>query len=56
MYNINLHKQQFIDKPIAEVFKFFENPNNLQMITPPNLDFEILSECPKNMTNNLIID
>ena len=56
MYNINLHKQQFIDKPIAEVFKFFQNPNNLQMITPPNLDFEILSKCPKTMTNNLIID
>ncbi len=56
MYNINLNKQQFIDRPITEVFKFFENPNNLEIITPPNLRFEILTNCPKAIFNNLIID
>ena len=56
MYILNLHKEQFIDKPIEEVFKFFENPNNLEKITPSHLQFKILSNCPKNMMKGLTIN
>ena len=56
MYILNLHKEQFIDKPIEEVFKFFENPNNLEKITPSHLKFKILSNCPKTMIKGLTIN
>jgi ligand-binding SRPBCC domain-containing protein len=38
-----LKSEQWIAKPIEEVFAFFSEPRNLQAITPPWLDFEILN-------------
>jgi ligand-binding SRPBCC domain-containing protein len=37
---------QIIDKPIREVFSFFENPENLEKITPTNLGFKIKTPKP----------
>ena len=37
---------QIIDKPIKEVFAFFENPENLEKITPTNLSFKIRTPKP----------
>ena len=37
---------QIIDKPIKEVFSFFENPENLEKITPTNLGFKIKTPKP----------
>ena len=35
---------QFIRAPIEKVWNFFSAPQNLKTITPPHLDFQILSE------------
>jgi ligand-binding SRPBCC domain-containing protein len=37
---------QIIDKPIREVFSFFENPENLEKITPTNFGFKIKTPKP----------
>ena len=38
-----LHRQQLIERPIDEVFAFFEDPHNLARITPPEMGFEVKS-------------
>lgn len=35
---------QFVDKPIDEVFVFFKKATNLEKITPPFLNFKVLSQ------------
>ncbi|GJM35071.1 MAG: hypothetical protein DHS20C18_40720 [Saprospiraceae bacterium] len=35
---------QFIPRPIEEVWAFFSNPENLNRITPNDMSFEIISE------------
>ena len=37
-----LKRQQWLPKPIGEVFQFFSRPENLQIITPPWLDFRMV--------------
>ena len=37
---------QIINAPISEVFTFFENPENLERITPTNLGFKIKTPRP----------
>ena len=51
-----LKKSLFIKKPIQEVFSFFENPQNLEKITPPNLNFQILTLPPLEMKKDAIFD
>ena len=36
--------QQLIPAPMEEVWAFFSRPENLQKITPPDMDFEIRTE------------
>ncbi|MDE3201304.1 MAG: SRPBCC family protein [Acidobacteriota bacterium] len=38
-----LRQEQFIPRPISEVFAFFSDAHNLETITPPWLSFKILS-------------
>lgn len=38
----HLIRRQFISQPIAEVAAYFEEPRNLQQLTPPWLGFHIL--------------
>src|SRR3989338_3982565 len=44
-----LKHEQLIPRPLQEVFAFFEKPENLSLITPPSLDFQITSERPITM-------
>lgn len=43
--------RQFIARPLAEVFAFFNNPANLARITPPELKFHVLNDGPVVMKN-----
>lgn len=51
-----LEKHQEIARPRSEVFAFFEAPENLEAITPPWLNFRILTPSPIRMQNDAIIE
>jgi ligand-binding SRPBCC domain-containing protein len=40
------HCEQFVPRPVDEVFEFFSRAENLQELTPPWLNFRILSVDP----------
>lgn len=50
-----LSQQQTLRAPIEEVWKFIAHPANLNNITPPELDFEIISPVPELMYDGLLI-
>ena len=45
-----------ISKNISEVFDFFSKPENLSTITPPKMNFHILTPSPINMKKGALID
>lgn len=51
-----LHREQFIAKPLREVFAFFERPENLARITPPWMSFVTLTPSPVRMAEGSQID
>ena len=56
MKTYNLEFEQFIDLPIKDVFDFFSKPENLSLITPPRLRFDILTPTPLEMKEGQLID
>lgn len=51
-----LKNKQFINASIEEVWSFISSPNNLQLITPPEMDFKVLSEdLPNKIYPGMII-
>jgi hypothetical protein len=48
--------EQLIPRPVAEVFPFFADPQNLQTITPPWLNFKILTPGRQEMEAGVLID
>ncbi|MCP4192040.1 MAG: SRPBCC family protein [Planctomycetaceae bacterium] len=51
-----LHQTQQIPQNIRDTFAFFENAANLQQITPPSLQFQILTPLPVQMQSSALID
>lgn len=51
-----LHAEQFVAKPLDEVFAFFERPENLARITPESLGFVIITPSPIEMKVGTLID
>jgi ligand-binding SRPBCC domain-containing protein len=51
-----LTRAQFIARPLSDVFAFFQRPENLANITPPWLNFVILSPSPVSMAKGIQID
>lgn len=49
------YSEQFIDKPIDEVFEFFSQAYNLEKITPPFLNFKIKSVSTDKIEEGTII-
>jgi ligand-binding SRPBCC domain-containing protein len=49
-----LEREQWIPRPIAEVFSFFSRPENLQAITPSWLDFRV-TEAPSQLEAGALI-
>lgn len=50
-----LRCQQIVPASIDECWAFFSNPRNLAKITPPALDFQIISELPPTIRPGLMI-
>lgn len=51
-----LKTEQWLPKPVEEIFPFFSNALNLQQITPPWLDFQVLTPSPIEMKPGARID
>ena len=49
------HSEQFVPKPLEEVFSFFSRAENLQRLTPPWLHFRILSVDPQPVRKGTLI-
>lgn len=50
-----LKSTQFIKADIKTCWDFFSSPNNLKVITPPYMGFEVKTEVPEKMYEGLMI-
>ena len=56
MKTFEISTKQYINKPLEVVFEFFSKPENLEMITPESLSFNILTPIPIRMEKGSLID
>jgi ligand-binding SRPBCC domain-containing protein len=56
MRTYTLERQQWIDRPIGEVFDFFSRAENLAAITPPWLGFDLRTPVPIEMRTGARIE
>ncbi len=52
----HFHSEQWIGRPVEEVLTFFSDANNLEAITPRQLNFHILTPGPIRMAAGARID
>ena len=53
---LTLESGIWLPKPLKEVFPFFTDARNLELLTPPWLRFEVLEQTPNQMTAGTRID
>jgi len=51
-----LYREQFVDATLTEAWDLLKNPANLDLITPEDLQFKIISPVPREMFNGLIVE
>ena len=51
-----LFREQYVTATLAEAWDLLKNPANLDLITPPDLQFNIVSPVPREMFDGLIIE
>ena len=51
-----LEREQTVPAHLAEAWDFLKDPANLNMITPDDLHFQIISPVPSEMFNGLVIE
>ena len=54
--NYVLKRSQWCPHPIEDVFAFFSDAANLELLTPPWLHFKIITPGPIEMRTNAVID
>ncbi|MGA2744006.1 MAG: SRPBCC family protein [Candidatus Sulfotelmatobacter sp.] len=54
MHTYLLEREQWLPKAVEDVFRFFSRPENLQVITPPWLDFRMV-ETPEALAAGSLI-
>lgn len=52
----SLQKIQIVEATLAECWDFFSNPKNLARITPPALDFQVVSDLPAQIYPGMMIE
>jgi len=51
-----LYREQYVTATLAEAWDLLKNPANLNLITPEDLQFRIISPVPREMFNGLIVE
>ena len=51
-----LERQQRVTGTLEQAWAFLQNPANLDRITPPDLQFRIVTDIPAIMYNGLIVE
>jgi ligand-binding SRPBCC domain-containing protein len=51
-----LRREQVVPRPLEEVFSFFSDARNLQKITPPWLNFQILTQEPIDIQPGTLLE
>ena len=51
-----LYRRQWVPRALPATFEFFERPENLPRITPPDLAFQIVTPSPVPMAQGVSID
>lgn len=51
-----LRQEQVLDTSAEKLWQFISHPANLNEITPPELDFTIVSDVPDKMYNGLLVE
>jgi ligand-binding SRPBCC domain-containing protein len=51
-----LSREQYVTATLGEAWDLLKNPANLDRITPPDLQFQIISPVPEEMFNGLIVE
>lgn len=51
-----LERRQIIERPRTEVFEFLADAGNLEKITPPDLNFQIITPQPIDTKKGAFID
>ena len=54
MYTIS--REQYVTASLEEAWDLLKNPANLDLITPPELQFQIVSHVPRIMFDGLIVE
>jgi ligand-binding SRPBCC domain-containing protein len=51
-----IHREQHVKSTLTEAWDLLKDPVNLDLITPPELQFQIVSQVPREIFNGLIIE
>ena len=51
-----LERSQMVPMPLADCWRFFSNPRNLEKITPPSLNFRVKTDLPATIYPGLMIE
>jgi ligand-binding SRPBCC domain-containing protein len=51
-----LHHEQLVSRPLAEVADFFSRAENLALLTPPAMRFQLLTPLPLEMRDGTLIE